>query len=136
MSVISTCTLTPESCLESCLATPIRRLIQLRQLPGTDYHTQARLLLYFDRFLVAQNVTGSQLTRQIVEAYEKTLSQLLPRGRANLICVVRQLCEYLSRSDPLSYVPERLRTPSSQATFAPYIYTEDEVRVLLAAAAR
>ena len=52
------------------------------------------------------------------------------------MCVVRQLCQYLSRSDPLTYVPEALRTPSSQATFVPYIYSQDEVRALLAAAAR
>jgi site-specific recombinase XerD len=128
--------LKPESCLESCLAVPIRRFIQLRQLSGTDYHTQALLLFYFDRFLVAQKVTGSQLTRQIVEAYEKTLSHLVPRGRANRMSVVRQLCVYLSRSDPHTYVPEPLRTPTSQATFVPYIYSEDEVRALLAAAAR
>lgn len=124
-----------ESCLESCLAVPIRRLIQLRQLSGTDYHAQARLLVYFDRFLVAQKLTGSRLTRRIIEAYEKTLSHLAPRVQANRMCVVRQLCEYLSRSDPQVYVPERLRTPSSQATFVPYIYSEDEVRALLAAAA-
>jgi len=120
--------------LESCLAVPIRRLIQLRQLSGTDYHAQARLLVYFDRFLVAQKLTGSRLTRRIIEAYEKTLSHLAPRVQANRMCVVRQLCEYLSRSDPQVYVPERLRTPSSQATFVPYIYSEDEVRALLAAA--
>jgi len=128
--------LKPESSLESCLAVPIQRFIHLRQLSGTDYHTQALLLLYFDRFLVAQKVTGSQLTRQIVEAYEKTLSHLLPRVRGNRMCVIRQLCQYLSRSDPLTYVPEALRTPSSQATFVPYIYSQDEVRALLAAAAR
>ena len=127
--------LKPENCLESCLAVPIRRFIRLRQLSGTDYHTQARLLLYFDRFLVARKLAEPRLSRQLVEAYEKTLSRLAPRGRANRICVVRQLCEYLSRSDPLAYVPEPLRTPSSQATFVPYIYREDEVRALLAAAA-
>ena len=126
--------LKPESCLESCLATPIRRLIQLRQLSGTDYQTQARLLLYFDRFLVVQRVTGSRLNRQLIEDYEKTLSQLAPRVRANRMCVVRQLCVYLSRSDPLTYIPEPLRTPSSQVAFVPYIYSEAEVRALLAAA--
>ena len=36
----------------------------------------------------------------------------------------------------IAYVPEPLRTPASQATFVPYIYSEDEVRALLAAAAR
>jgi site-specific recombinase XerD len=128
--------LKPESCLESCLAESFHRFIQLRQLSGTDYHTQARLLLYFDRFLVAQKVTGSQLTRQIVEAYEKTLSHLKPRVRGNRMCVVRQLCAYLSQSDPHTYVPEASRTPSSQASFVAYIYTEDEVRALLTAASR
>lgn len=121
--------------LESCLAGPIRRLIALRQIEGTDYHAQARLLLYFDRFLVEQKLAEPRLSRQLVEAYEKTLSRLVPRGRANRMCVVRQLCEYLSRGDPIAYVPEPLRTPSSQATFVPYIYSEDEVRALLVAAA-
>jgi site-specific recombinase XerD len=129
-------TLRPESCLESCLAVPIRRFIQLRQLSGTDYHAQARLLLYFDRFLVAQKLTEPRLGQQLVEAYEKTLLHLAPRVQANRICVVRQLGEYLSQSDPYAYVPERLRTPSSQAAFVPYIYSEDEVRALLSAAAR
>ena len=126
--------LKPENCLESCLATSIHHFIELRQLSGTDYQTQARLLLYFDRFLVAQGLTGSRLNRQLIEDYEKTLSQLAPRGRANRMCVVRQLCVYLSRSDPLSYVPEPMRTPSSQTAFVPYIYSETEVRALLAAA--
>ncbi len=120
----------------SPLAVPIRRFIQLRQLSGTDYQAQARLLMYFDRFLVAQKLTGPRLGRVLIEAYEKTLSHLAPRGRANRMCVVRQLCQYLSRSDPLTYVPEALRTPSSQATFVPYIYSAEEVRALLAAAAR
>jgi len=121
--------------LESALAEPIRRLIELRQIGGSDYHAQAQLLVYFDRFLVEQKLTEPRLTQQVIEAYEKTLSRLVPRGQANRICVVRQLCEYLSRSDPLAYVPEPWRTPSSQAVFAPYIYNEDEVHSLMAAAA-
>jgi site-specific recombinase XerD len=121
--------------LESVLAEPIRRLIELRQIEGSDYHAQAQLLAYFDRFLVEQKLAEPRLTRQLVEAYEKTLSRLAPRGRANRMGVVRQVCEYLSRGDPLTYVPEPLRKPSSQATFAPYIYSEDEVRALLVAAA-
>ena len=121
--------------LESALAEPIRRLIELRQIEGSDYHTQSQLLAYFDRFLVEQKLAEPRLNRQLVEAYEKTLSRLAPRGRANRMCVVRQLCEYLSRSNPLTYVPEPLRIPSSQATFAPYIYSGDEVRALVIAAA-
>ncbi len=121
--------------LESTLAGAIRRLIELRQIEGSDYHTQAQLLAYFDRFLVEQKLAEPRLTHPLIKAYEKTLSRLAPRVRTNRMCVVRQLCEYLSRSDPLTYVPEPLRTPSSQAAFLPYIYSEDEVQALLAAAA-
>jgi site-specific recombinase XerD len=120
---------------ESALADPIRRLIELRQIEGSDYYTQARLLTYFDRFLVEQKLAEPRLTRPLVDAYEKTLSRLAPRGRGNRMCVVRQLCEHLSRCDPLTYVPEPLKTPSSEAAFAPYIYSGDEVRALVIAAA-
>lgn len=124
-----------EKNFKSSLARSICRLIELRQITGSDYHGQTLLLHYFDRFLVEQKFTGARLTWEIIEAYDKTLSHLVPRGRANRMCVVRQLCEYLSRSDPLTFVSESLRTPSSQATFAPYIYRQDEVRALLIAAA-
>ncbi len=124
-----------ETSFKSSLARLICRLIELRQITGSDYHGQTLLLRYFDRFLVEQKFTGIRLTREIIEAYDKTLSHLAPRGRANRMCVVRQLCEYLSRSDPLTFVPESLRTPSSRATFAPYIYRQDEVRALLIASA-
>ncbi|MES9905222.1 MAG: tyrosine-type recombinase/integrase [Sedimenticola sp.] len=121
---------------ESCLAEPIRHFIRLRQTEGRDYHSQAMLLHYFDHFLVEQEVTNAHITRQLVEAYEDTLQHLVPRVQGNRMCVVRQLCEYLSRTDPFTVVPEPRRTPSSQATFAPYIYSEDDVSALLAAAAR
>ena len=74
---------------ESALAEPIHRLIELRQIEGSDYHAQAQLLAYFDCFLVEQELTEPRLTRPLVEAYEKTLSRLVPRGRANRMCVVR-----------------------------------------------
>jgi site-specific recombinase XerD len=120
---------------ESCLATTIQHLISLRQISGTDYQAQARLLLYFDRFLVEQRLAEPRLNQQLIEAYEKTLSRLVPRGRANRMCVVRQLCVYLCRSDPQTYVPERLRTVSSFDAFVPYIYSEKEVQSLMSAAA-
>jgi site-specific recombinase XerD len=121
--------------LESALAEPIRRLIELRQIEGSDYHAQALLLAYFDRFLVEQKLAEPRLTRSLVEAYEKTLSRLAPRVQANRMCVVKQVCKYLSRSDPLTYVPDSLKKYSSQTTFAPYIYSENEIQALLAAAA-
>ncbi len=120
--------------LHSCLATQIRSFITLRQLSGTDYQSQAQMLGYFDRFLVEEKVSEPRVTRQITEGYQQTLSRLSPRVQSNRFCTVRQLCEYLSRTDPLGHVPEPLRRIRSQAAHQPYIYSEAEVRALLDAA--
>lgn len=120
--------------LHSCLAAQIQSFIRLRQLCGTDYHSQAKLLEYFDRFLVKDKIRAPRVTRQITERYQHTLSHLTPRVKSNRFSVVRQFCEYLSRTDPLVYVPEPLRTITPQAAHLPYIYSESEVGALLASA--
>ncbi len=120
--------------LHSCLAPQIQSFISLRQLSGTDYQSQVQLLGYFDRFLVEEKVSEPRLTPKITEGYQRTLSHLSARVQSNRFCVVRQLCEYLSRTDPLGHVPEPLRRIPSQAAHQPYIYSEAEVRALLAAA--
>ena len=122
--------------LHSCLATEIRSFISLRQLSATDYQSQAQMLGYFDRFLVEEKVREPRVTPKITEDYRRTLAHLTPRVQSNRFSVVRQLCEYLSRTDPLGHVPEPLRKIPSQAAHQPYIYSETEVRALLASASR
>lgn len=118
----------------SCLAPQIEAFINLRRLSGTDYHSQARLLGYFDRFLVEQNLGQPHIDREICDRYLNSLSALAPRTRGNRICVVRQLCEYLGRNDPHSYIPEPLRSPSWYRAYRPYIFTHEQVGSLLVAA--
>ena len=60
----------------SCLAAQMDRFINLRRLSGTDYHSQTRLLEYFDRFLVQQGFI----------AISKAL-QGLPHARRATVCV-------------------------------------------------
>ncbi len=118
----------------SYLATEIRSFISLRQLSGTDYQSQALLLSYFDRFLSDEKLKEPRMTRQIIDDYLQTLSHLAPRSRGNRFCVVRQLCRYLLRTDPLTYVPEPIRAVPSQSAHQPYIYSAAEIRSLLTAA--
>lgn len=120
----------------SCLAPQIERFIELRRLSGSSYDSQARLFGYFDRFLVEQNVKEPRVTREICERYLESLVKLAPRTRGNRFCVVRQLCEYLARTDPRAYLPEPLRGPLSRQAHAPYIFTPQEVAALLSAAMR
>ena len=89
----------------SCLAPQIETFINLRKLSGTDYYSQALLLGYFDRFLVAQDFQHPCITRDIFEQYQQSLVRLAQRSQGNRICVVRQLCAYMSRSDPNNYIP-------------------------------
>jgi hypothetical protein len=122
--------------LNSFLAEAIRRFIALRRLSGTDYHSQALLLAAFDRF-VAAHAHGEepQLSRQLLEAYQQSLSALAPRTRANRMCVVRQLCRYLAARDPCLFVPEPVRAIPSPRAHVPYLYSHEEVQALLAGAA-
>src|SRR5208337_2170230 len=88
----------------SSLAADLQRFVELRRAGGFDYQGQARLLLYFDRFLVQQRpTTEPHPTREIIETYQETLGRLRPRVRSNRCSVVRQFCEYLSRTDPRCY---------------------------------
>jgi len=122
--------------LHSPLAGQIQHFINLRRLSGTDYKSQAQLLGYFDRFLLKQRWNIPRITLEITECYQQSLSHLAPRTRSNRFCVVRQLCEYLTRSDPLGYVPEPLRVVPSHGAHQPYIYSYSEIQALLGAASQ
>ncbi len=120
--------------LHSCLAAQIENFINLRRLSGTDYQSQAQLLGYFDRFVFEQEPCEPRITPEITDRYQQSLSHLAPRTRFNRFCVVKQLCEYLARSDPLGYVPEPLKALPSQGVHQPYIYSCSELQALLATA--
>ena len=70
----------------SCLAAQMDRFVNLRRLSGTDYHSQTRLLEYFDRFLVQQALTGHILPVRSLIAISKAL-QRLPHARRATVCV-------------------------------------------------
>jgi len=122
--------------LQSPLAVDIQNFINLRRLSGTDYQSQAQLLGYLDRFLVEQQMSEPRISREITERYLESLSHLAPRTRYNRFCVLRQLCEYLARTDPEGYVPEPLKVIPSQGAHQPYIYQNSELLALLAAASK
>jgi site-specific recombinase XerD len=118
----------------SCLAVQMERFVDLRRLSGTDYHSQARLLGYFDRFLVQQDFYLPYLTREITDRYQQGLTMLAPRSKGNRMSVLRQFCEYLATGNRQSYVPRPLKTIQSHGAHQPYIYHLSQLRTLMAAA--
>ncbi len=93
----------------SCLATQMQRFVDLRRLCGTDYHSQTRLLGYFDRFLVQQDFCLTYLTHEIADRYQQSIAMLAPRTKGNRISVLCQFGKYLATDNPQSYVPRPLK---------------------------
>ncbi len=121
---------------KSVLAPQIEKFINLRRLSGSDYSSQALTLSYFDLFLIEQGVIRQRLTRRIIEKYQLSLTHLAPRTRANRFSVVRQFCQYLAKTDRHSHIPEPMRTILSEETRRPYIFTQEQILALLAAASK
>lgn len=106
--------------------------VNLRRLSGTDYQSQIKLLEYFDHFLIKQYPDRNHLTPDVVQSYLETNQNLHIRSSYNRFCVVRQFCCYLSQFDQATYIPESRRTPQSNSSRIPYIFTKNEIKRLLA----
>lgn len=116
----------------SWLANDIRRFIEWHALMGRDPHYQAKLLRYFDRFLVTEQLPGPPVTAQITEHYFDSLARLSPSTQANRSYVVRELCAYIRRTDIAYHVPELRR--HKRRPFQPFIFHTSQVHALLFAA--
>lgn len=110
----------------------MERFVSLKRLSGTDYQGQARLLLYFDDFLVRQKYKADFISREIFQHYLSGLSHLAPKSVCNRVSIVSQLCRFLSQFEPLSYLPDPIRCKASSRL--PYIYSTSQISVLLAKA--
>lgn len=117
----------------SVFAAPLKNFVHLRRGAGLDYSSQARLLVYFDRFLLEQ-VDEPVITRSLIERYQQTIAGLCPRGQYNRFSVVRQFCHYIAGRDPSHYVPDSLRLVHSKNARIPYIYTPEHICDLRSAA--
>jgi len=116
----------------SCCADKMEKFVSLRCLSGTEYKGQTRILKCFDKFLIKEHFNKQYLTREIIQQYQASISNLNPGTIYSYFCVVRQFCRYLSQFEPLCYVPEPMPiTAKSKSLRIPYIYTKTEIKNLL-----
>ena len=118
----------------SVLADRFVDFLALRRAEGADYHSPAKVLSYFDRFLCQQGFDGSSPTREIVEQYVSGLNRLHPNTRPNRLSVVRQFCAYLRQFQPNCYIPEPGPRAGKIPYRTPHIFTDDQIKRLLRAA--
>jgi len=109
--------------------------LQFKRAMGHPYKRGAYEIDCFLRFLRRQ--WGEEDSIPLTEAIQRWCGRRPGRKAvtlANEFGVIRQLCLYRRRRDPTSYVPEHSWAPVKESTFFPYIFSQDEIRRILAIA--
>ncbi len=117
----------------SVLAERFSDFVTFRRLSGIESHSPIKLVVYFDRFLYQEGFQGRWPTRDVVERYMATGKHLHPGTRRKRFFLVRQFCRYLRQFEPQCYVPEDFLPHERIPSRVPHIYTEPEIKDMLAA---
>ena len=118
------------------LASDGRDFLRFKRAMGMSYRRAEFVIDGFVRFVAERWGECSHVA--LDEAVMRWTARIAGRKAVTVgleFGVIRQLCLYRRRSDPSSYVPEHAMAPVKESMFLPYIFTYDEIRRLLAAAA-
>ena len=119
----------------SPLAPRLQTFLEIRRALGRKADSDQKILRYIDRFLWSVLQPGQPITREIIHQWLKSIEPLSVGTRINRVSTFRQFCRYLSHFDrrtyliPGGFLPKRTRP-------APYIYTHQQIRMVMAAARR
>ena len=118
------------------LALDAQEFLRFKRAMGIAYWRGEFVLNGFVRF-VAQHWSGHEVVAldDAVTRWCARIAGRKPVTVANEFGAIRQLCLYRRRRNPLSYVPEHALVPVKEFVFLPYIFSLEEVRRILAAAA-
>ena len=86
----------------------------------------------FDSFLCSEGFCGGYITRNIYIAYMESIRNLSPATRYLRACVIKRLCEYMSRLGVECYIPIPPR--HNWAQFIPSIFTHKQMEDIFKAA--
>lgn len=118
------------------LARDAQAFLRFKRAMGMSYRRAEFVLNSFVRFVSQHGGRHGEVA--LDEAVPRWTARRSGRKAVtvgNEFGVIRQLCLYRRRRDPSSYVPEHALAPIKESVFLPYIFTHEEVRRLLAAAA-
>lgn len=108
------------------------RHLTLRRSLGSLLKNAEYALDAFDRYCTIHHRGVTTLRRPMVIGYLKTLAHLHPATQRDRVTHLRQFARYLFQFDPGVYIPERALTPPVTTTRQPYIYSEVQIRELIA----
>jgi site-specific recombinase XerD len=105
--------------------------LALRRSLGYELRTQTYHLRNFDRVVDREMQSPGPISRELIEAYLRTLAHLQPTTRRLRLSTIRQFLIYLRQFETATYIPDRSLEPARSSPRVPYIFTEDEIRTLL-----
>ena len=111
----------------------MQKFIALGRAQGKVYRAEGYILSRFDRFLKSYSSPPRQLSDSILIQWLNLFSKCSPECRYKNFKVVQRFCLYLRRFDSTAYVPDSSLSPRAPSQFLPYIYSRDEIMVLLKA---
>jgi len=112
----------------------IASYLALKQALGRIYRTEQDALTHLDRFLSAQTPMNARLTTKTFALWSSTFEHLTPTVRRNRMRIARNLCLYRQRSEPACFIPDAADFPRPRKAQPPYLFTEEQIGRLLAAA--
>jgi len=118
------------------LARDAKEFLRFKRAIGITYQRGEHVLESFLRFVGQRWGSGNVELDTVVRQWCARRAGCKAVTVANEFGVVRQLCLYRRRYDPLGYVPEHALAPVKESIFQPYIFSHDEVRQILALASR
>ena len=116
--------------LEESLADYLR----IRRRLGFEMPQDGRLLERFVEFL--DQAGAPRITAQLALVWARLPVDAHPHRWRQRLSVARGFARHLATIDPTSEVPAKDLLPGHRPRIAPYIYTEEEIAVLMAAASQ
>ena len=118
------------------LARDAQEFLRFKRAMGITYWRAEFVLNGFVRFVALHWRDPEEVALEdAVTRWCARIAVRKPVTVANEFGVIRQLCLYRRRRNPSSYVPEHALAPVKESVFLPYIFSHEEVRRILAAAA-
>ena len=121
-----------EPTFRSVIASAIAASLDLKRTLGCQCVRETAVLADLDRFLDARRATA--LTVDHFTTWAATLDRITSRVRRDRMCIVRNLCLYLQRTDPECFVPDPSGFPKAEPPRPPFIFSESQIADLLQAA--
>lgn len=123
----------PNVRFQSPLAPLMEQFVQQKQACGYRYHSPARLLAHFDRFLSNEAITPTALPRSVTRKWLAKQLYESASTHQHRMNVVRQFALFMCRLGYSADMPDRSLATKDGAGFTPRILTHAEVQQLIQA---